>query len=77
MCRCADICREVSAYISKCVGVFQCKGVCPPGAVTKSVERRLSMREIEGLVPSQVKPMTYKIDVCRFLAWHLPLIGSG
>ena len=22
-----------------------------------------------------VKPMTYKIDTCRYLAWHLALIG--
>ena len=25
--------------------------------------------------PSRVKLMTYEIDTCRYLAWHLALIG--
>ena len=46
-----------------------------PGTVTKSVERGRRMPEIQSLVPSQVKAMTFKIYTCRFLAWCLALIG--
>ena len=35
------------------------------------------MWEIESLVTGLVKPMTYKIDTCRFLAGRLALIGYG
>ena len=46
-----------------------------PGAVPESVEHGLRVWDIGTLVPGQVKPMTYKIDICHFLAWYLPLIG--
>ena len=46
-----------------------------PDAVAESIERRPRMSEIWSLVTSRVKAMTYKIDTCRFLAWHLELIG--
>ena len=29
------------------------------------------------MVPGRVKSMTCNIDTCRFLAWHLTLIGYG
>ena len=41
----------------------------------ESVERGPHVWEIGSSVPSRVKPMTYKIDTCRFLAWHSALIG--
>ena len=46
-------------------------------AVATKVERGLRMQVIWSLVPDQVKPITYKIDICRFLAWRLALIGLG
>ena len=32
--------------------------------------------EIESLVPSAVKQITYKIDTCHFLAWDMALLGQ-
>ena len=54
--------------------------VAAAGAVAESLERGPRVREIgrwavENLVPGRVKPMTYKIDTCRFLAWRSELIG--
>ena len=40
-----------------------------PGMVAESIESGPRVQEIRSLVPSQVKPMTYQIDACRFLAW--------
>ena len=40
-----------------------------PGVVAESVERKPHVREIWSLVPRRIKPMTYQIDNCRFLAW--------
>ena len=40
-----------------------------PGVVPESVERGPRMREIGSSVPDRVKPMTYKIYTCHFLAW--------
>ena len=36
-------------------------GTMIPDEMTESVERRL---------PDRLKPMTYKIDACRYLAWR-------
>ena len=44
-------------------------------SVAESVERRLPMWKIESLKPSRVKPMTYKINTCCYLAWRSALIG--
>ena len=41
----------------------------------KPVERGPSVREIGCSVPGRVKPMTYSIDICRFLARRLVLLG--
>ena len=41
-----------------------------PGTVDESVQTELS-----NLVPGRVKPMTYRIDACRFLALRSALIG--
>ena len=38
-------------------------------AVAESVERRLPMCESRNVVPSLVKPITYKIDTCRLQGW--------
>ena len=38
------------------------------GNVTEEVEQRLRVGEIGSLVPGQLKPMTYTIDTCHFLA---------
>ena len=46
------------------------------GAVTELVERGPRLREIRSSIPRRVKPMTYKIDTFRFLAWHSTLIWS-
>ena len=42
------------------------------GTVAESVECRLKCR---SSVPGRVKPMTYKIDFCHFLARRSALIG--
>ena len=44
--------------------------------VAKAVEHSHSMWKVGSLNPSRVNPMTYKIDTCHHLAWHLVLIGS-
>ena len=41
----------------------------------ESVEHGPRMLEIVSLVPSRVKPMTYKNDTCHFLARHSTLLG--
>ena len=33
--------------------------------------------EIRSLIPDRVKIVTYQIDTCRFLTWHLEWIGLG
>ena len=38
-----------------------------PDMVAESVERRLQVQKVGRSKPSQVKPMTYKIDSCRYL----------
>ena len=39
-----------------------------PDVVADSMERLLCMWEIGSLVPGRVKPVTYKIETCHFLA---------
>ena len=39
------------------------------------VEHRRAVKESRRLVPGQVKPMTYTIDICRFLTWHSELLA--
>ena len=46
-----------------------------PIAVAESVERGPRIREMGRFVPGRVKPMTYKINACRFLAWLSALLG--
>ena len=46
-----------------------------PGAVAESVEHWSRVREIMGSNPGRVKPMSYKIDTCHFLARCLALLG--
>ena len=48
-----------------------------PGTVSEWVEHWSRMQEIMGSNPSRVKPMTNKIDTCRFLARCLALLGTG
>ena len=50
---------------------------CALGAVGCWISRAWAscMWEIRSLFPSGVKAMTYQIDTCHFLAWHLALIG--
>ena len=50
-------------------------GTLKPSAVVESVEHWSRMREIVGSNPSRVKPMTYQIDTCRFLARCSALLG--
>ncbi len=45
------------------------------GAVAESVEHWSRVREIVGSNPGRVKPMTYKIDICHFLARCSALLG--
>ena len=45
--------------------------------MAESAERESRGWEIRDLVPSRVKPMTYKIDTCRFLARHSTLLAYG
>ena len=40
------------------------------GAVAKYVKRRLPVQKVGIWYSSQVKPVTYKIDNFRYLAWH-------
>ena len=46
-----------------------------PGALVESVEHWARVWEIVGSNPGLVKPMTYKIDTCGFLARCLALLG--
>ena len=46
-----------------------------PGAVAESVEHWSRVWKIMGSNPGWVKPMTYKIDTCRFLARCSALLG--
>ena len=39
-----------------------------PGSVAESVEHWARVREIVGSNPGQIKPLTYQINTCRFLA---------
>ena len=50
--------------------------ITTPGAVAESVEHWSRLREIVGSNTGRVKPMTYKIDTCRFLARCLVLLGQ-
>ena len=43
--------------------------------VTKSVEHKHSVQKVRSSNPSRVKPVTYQIDTCGYLAWRLALIG--
>ena len=45
--------------------------------MAESVERRPQVQDTGSLVPGRVKPLTYKIDTCRFLARNSALIGYG
>ena len=45
------------------------------GAVVELLERGPPVWEIGSSVPSRVKPVTYKIDTCHFVAWRSALIG--
>ena len=42
-----------------------------PDAVVESVKRGRPSREIGSSIPGRAKPMTDKIDKCRFLGWRL------
>ena len=51
-------------------------GLCVvPAAVTESVEHGPHLWEIGSMIPSRAKPMTNKINTCRFVAWCSALIG--
>ena len=43
--------------------------------VGESVDLRLLVRKVVSSIPSGVKPMTYKIDACSYLAWYSALLG--
>ena len=55
--------------------IFHILSLVKPSALAHLVERGLRMREIGGMIPGGVKPMTYPIDTCRFLARRSALIG--
>ena len=44
--------------------------------MTELVEREPQVWKIRSSIPCRVKPMTYKICTCRFLAWHLAFIRT-
>ena len=46
-----------------------------PGTVAESVKPWSRMREIMPSIPGQVKPMSYQINTCRFIARCLALLG--
>ena len=46
-----------------------------PAAVAELEDRAPRMRELKSLVLGRVKPMTYKIDTCHFLACRSALLG--
>ena len=46
-------------------------------AVDESVERNLPMQKVVSSIPGRVKPMTYKIDTCRFLAKRSRVVREG
>ena len=43
--------------------------------VADSVKRMLSVRKGGSLLPSQVKPVACKIDICCYLPWCSALLG--
>ena len=45
--------------------------------MAESVKRGTRMQKIRSSILGQVKPMTYKIDTCHYLAWCSALIGYG
>ena len=45
--------------------------------MAESVNRKLPLREVGSLKPSQVKPMTYRIDTFRALALCSALLEQG
>ena len=47
----------------------------PLGAVTESVEHWPHVQEMVNSNLGRVKPMTYKFDMCRFLARGSVLLG--
>ena len=47
-----------------------------PDPKTELVEGGPHMWEIGSVVPNRIKTMTYKIDTCRFLAWHSKVISE-
>ena len=49
--------------------------ISQPEVVTEFVQRRLPVLKVGSSNPSRVKPVTYKIDTCHYLAWRLVLIG--
>ena len=44
------------------------------GRIGRAQASHVECREFK--TPGQVKPMTNKIDMCRFLVWHSALIGE-
>ena len=45
--------------------------------MAESVERGLPVRKVGSLIPDQVKPMTYKIGICRFLTSRSAILAEG
>ena len=46
-----------------------------PDAVTESVEAHVFKPIVWSLIAGRVKPMTYKINTCHYIAWCLALLG--
>ena len=48
-----------------------------PDTLVESIEQRPQMLEFGLSIRCRVKPVTYNVDTCHFLAWHSALIGYG
>ena len=46
-------------------------------AMAESLERMLPVRKVGSSSPGRVKPMTYQIGTCQYLAWYPALLGYG
>ena len=73
-CLCDIYCK---AQASPSLGLGRVSCACKASNTGRCGQIKLCMLEIRVLVPGEMKPMTYEIDTCRFLAWRLPLIGKG
>ena len=71
----SDMGKESCALLESCLYAMLIKHSYDRTTVAELVEHWSRMREILGSIPVRVKPMTYKIYTCHFLARISALLG--